>query len=163
MLLTILIILAVIYVVVDLIKKEQCPKKARPELLSQMQGRAILITGCDSGFGHALASHCRTQLSMVVIACCHNKNGREGSDALEQRDGCHVIRGFDVADPASVERARTRVDAILEEEGLPGLYCVVNNAAVLVFGEAEWQTSAQIAMQMQVLLFYLYLSVLGID
>lgn len=66
-------------------------------LYSSMRGgvsvanRAILITGCDSGFGLAMAMYCKQTLNMVVIACCHNKNGREGSDLLE-REGCHVIR-----------------------------------------------------------------------
>lgn len=35
----------------------------------QVQGKAVLITGCDSGFGHALAKHLHT-LGFTVFAGC---------------------------------------------------------------------------------------------
>lgn len=42
-----------------------------------------------------------------------------------------------------------QVDEILAAEGAE-LWCVVNNAACLVFGEAEWQTPGQIKRQLAV-------------
>lgn len=38
----------------------------------QVQGKAVLITGCDSGFGHALAKHLHT-LGFTVFAGCFLK------------------------------------------------------------------------------------------
>lgn len=35
----------------------------------QVRGKAVLITGCDSGFGHALAKHLHT-LGFTVFAGC---------------------------------------------------------------------------------------------
>ena len=34
-----------------------------------LRGRTVLITGCDSGYGHSLALHCAS-LGMRVIATC---------------------------------------------------------------------------------------------
>uniref|UniRef100_A0A915EPW8 Uncharacterized protein n=1 Tax=Ditylenchus dipsaci TaxID=166011 RepID=A0A915EPW8_9BILA len=35
-----------------------------------MKGKAILITGCDTGFGHDFAIRC-VQNGMIVFAGCH--------------------------------------------------------------------------------------------
>lgn len=35
----------------------------------QVQGKAVFITGCDSGFGHALAKHLH-KLGFTVFAGC---------------------------------------------------------------------------------------------
>ena len=89
-----------------------------------------------------MALHCRRQLGMVVLAACHCGHGREGARALAEV-GCRVLEDFDVTDPRSGERA-TR-----EAEGLE-LWAVVNNAAVLVFAEAEWQTQSMVETQLKV-------------
>lgn len=38
-------------------------------MLRQVKGKAVLITGCDSGFGHALAKHLH-KLGFTVFAGC---------------------------------------------------------------------------------------------
>ena len=48
-----------------------------------------------------------------------------------------------MTDAASVEAAVDVVDAVCGEDGL---HCLVNNAAVLVFGETVWQTDQQVMM-----------------
>ncbi len=45
----------------------------------------------------------------------------------------------DLTDESSVRSAAAAAESILSESGSE-LFCVVNNAAALVFGEAEWQT-----------------------
>ncbi len=57
---------------------------------------------------------------------------------------------FDVTEDASMERARSLVDSLLSENADMCLWSVVNNAAMLVFAAAEWQTPAQIKMQLAV-------------
>lgn len=43
--------------------------KAASNSALQVQGKAVLITGCDSGFGHALAKHLH-KLGFTVFAGC---------------------------------------------------------------------------------------------
>ena len=108
-----------------------------------LAGRTIFITGCDSGFGFSLASHC-AELGMKVVAGCFS--GGEGRRKLEGLEDVVVV-SLDVRDPASVAEA---VLVVRRVAGDDGLHCLVNNAAGLVFGEAAWQTEEQVRWQMEV-------------
>lgn len=109
---------------------------------------AVLITGCDSGFGFSLAVHCLKDLGLTVIAGCHMAHSDRGAKTLAEM-GAHVLEHFDVTDQAKIEAARSSVDAILAARDA-SLVALVNNAAVLVFAETEWQTARQIQLQMDV-------------
>ena len=63
-----------------------------------LTGKTIFITGCDSGFGFSLASHC-AQLGMKVVAGCFS--GGEGRRQLEDLEGVVVV-SLDVRQPESV-------------------------------------------------------------
>ena len=105
--------------------------------------RTVLITGCDSGFGFSLASHC-AELGMKVVAACYSDTS-EGAQQLRGR-GVTVVQ-LDLTQPASLE---TAVAAARSVAGEAGLHCLVNNAATMVFGETSWQTEAMIRNQMEV-------------
>ena len=105
--------------------------------------RTVLITGCDSGFGFSLASHC-AELGMKVVAACYSDTS-EGAQQLRGR-GVTVVQ-LDLTQPASLE---TAVAAVRSVAGEAGLHCLVNNAATMVFGETSWQTEAMIRNQMEV-------------
>ena len=105
--------------------------------------RTVLVTGCDSGFGFSLASHC-AELGMKVVAACYSDTS-EGAQQLRGR-GVTVVQ-LDLTQPASLE---TAVAAARSVAGEACLHCLVNNAATMVFGETSWQTEAMIRNQMEV-------------
>ncbi|XP_076026170.1 17-beta-hydroxysteroid dehydrogenase type 2 [Genypterus blacodes] len=91
------------------------------------QGRAVLITGCDSGFGHALAKRL-SDMGATVFAGVLSVDG-PGAQQLRER-GSHNLQvlQLDVTDAAQIQRAHRHVQAQVGEAGLWGL---VNNAGIL--------------------------------
>ncbi|KAK6479968.1 estradiol 17-beta-dehydrogenase 2-like [Huso huso] len=102
---------------------------ARSEKLLLVGNKAVLITGCDSGFGHALAKHL-DKLGFTVFAGVLNAQGL-GSEELK-RSGSErlVVLQMDVTDTAQIEQAYLQVKFHIEKTGLWG---IVNNAGVLEY------------------------------
>ncbi|CAG0902479.1 unnamed protein product [Darwinula stevensoni] len=97
-------------------------------------GRGVLITGCDSGFGHSLALHLHS-LGFVVFAGCLLKNkGGEGSKELSRVEGIHVLQ-LDVTNDDDLRKTLAYVKKNLPSLGLWG---IVNNAGVFSYGKVEW-------------------------
>ncbi|KAK7871246.1 hypothetical protein R5R35_007535 [Gryllus longicercus] len=96
-------------------------------------GRGVLVTGCDSGFGLALARRLQ-ELGCVVFAGCLQAANGDGAVELRRLPRVHVLQ-LDVTDDKQVEEAR-----IFVEENLPvnGLWGVVNNAGIFVCSPIEW-------------------------
>jgi len=114
-------------------------------------GKAVFITGCDSGLGFSFAHYCHN-LGMVVIAGCHTATSKQGADELEKLGGSgrmKVIRNFDICSKESIVMARKVVENVLSDTETE-LWAVVNNAAMLVLAKLEWQTDALIESQIQV-------------
>ena len=115
------------------------------------QGKAVFITGCDSGLGFSFAHYCHN-LGMVVIAACHTATSKQGADELEKLGGSGrmtVIRKFDIRSKESIVMARKVVENVLSDTETD-LWAVVNNAAMLVLAKLEWQTDSLIETQIQV-------------
>jgi len=116
------------------------------------QGKAVLITGCDSGLGYSLAVHCHS-LGMVVIALCHTSSSEAGADALEQlnEDGrMFVVRNWDITAQGAAEAAQREAVRAIEKSGSLQLWAVVNCAALLVMGKMQWQTEEMVRRQLEV-------------
>ncbi|TRY68523.1 hypothetical protein TCAL_09392 [Tigriopus californicus] len=113
--------------------------------------KAIFISGCDSGFGYSLALHCANNLGLLVIAGCYVPGGDEsGWKSLESSTkGNLKLVHLDVTKSRSIEEAVKATKAFLHSQEAR-LWCVVNNAAVLVFGQAEWQPMDMIRHQFEV-------------
>ncbi|XP_038136027.1 corticosteroid 11-beta-dehydrogenase isozyme 2-like [Cyprinodon tularosa] len=98
------------------------------------QGKAVFITGCDSGFGNAAAKRLDS-LGFEVFATVLNL---EGDGARELQRSCSsrlTLLQVDITQPQQVQQALLDTKAKL---GLRGLWGLVNNAGVCVnFGEAE--------------------------
>ncbi|KAK1133037.1 hypothetical protein K0M31_014400 [Melipona bicolor] len=105
----------------------------------------IVITGCSSGLGYTLALHCR-ELGATVIAGVL-QIGSPGAKRLLS-EGIFVYP-VDIRVIKSVENFRDFIQTVLTERNLT-LRCLINNAAVMVFGEFEWQTYEQLRNQMEV-------------
>ncbi|XP_076458086.1 short-chain dehydrogenase/reductase family 9C member 7-like isoform X1 [Babylonia areolata] len=96
------------------------------------EGKAVLITGCDRGFGHMLAIQL-AKLGYRVFAGCLDATGEGAVKLCKTSSNIEVIQ-LDVTSDEQVTKARTYVD----RQWGNGLWAVVNNAGVAVFAEAEW-------------------------
>ncbi|KAK8400502.1 hypothetical protein O3P69_003280 [Scylla paramamosain] len=102
------------------------------------KGRAVLITGCDSGFGLHLALHLH-KLGFRVFAGCLQADGRgrAGAESLQKlkSDRLHVVQ-LDVTSQAQVDKAVKEVKKILPDGEV--LWGLVNNAGWATYGDVEW-------------------------
>ncbi|KFM78837.1 Estradiol 17-beta-dehydrogenase 2, partial [Stegodyphus mimosarum] len=108
--------------------------------------KAVLITGCDSGFGHHLVKRLDSR-GYQVFACCLFPDG-EG--AVELRNSCsdrlHVL-GLDVTDDDSVKEAVTYVEQNL---GNSDFWAIVNNAGIYRGNNAELSSMEDYKYTMEV-------------
>ncbi|XP_068928400.1 17-beta-hydroxysteroid dehydrogenase type 2 [Petaurus breviceps papuanus] len=99
-----------------------------------VDGRAVLITGGDTGIGHALSKHL-DELGFTVFVGVLNEKG-SGAEAL--RKSCSKrtsVFQMDVTDPAQIKEVQAR---IAEKVQHTGLWAVINNAGVLgTLGDGE--------------------------
>uniref|UniRef100_A0A3B3CFV4 Zgc:113142 n=1 Tax=Oryzias melastigma TaxID=30732 RepID=A0A3B3CFV4_ORYME len=97
-------------------------------------GRAVLVTGCDSGFGHQLAG-ALDQKGFVVFAGCLSPDGEGAQNLIRESSGNLKVLKLDVTKEEEVQRAKKTVQENLPEKGL---WAVVNNAGVSDWAEIEW-------------------------
>ncbi|XP_056155326.1 D-beta-hydroxybutyrate dehydrogenase, mitochondrial [Lampris incognitus] len=109
-----------------------------PRGLVEVKGKAVFITGCDRGFGHALAKHLHKLGFTVFAGCLYKDEDGEGAKTLEEFhcDRMKVVQ-LDVTSEEQVNRAVEYIRNNLED-GERGLWAVVNNAGVSTFGEVEF-------------------------
>ncbi|KAG7159011.1 D-beta-hydroxybutyrate dehydrogenase-like 5 [Homarus americanus] len=102
-----------------------------------MSRKAVLITGCDTGFGHALALHL-DKMGVRVFACVL-KSGGEGAERLRKGGSSrlHVLQ-MDITNQEEVKKALEDVKNLLPAEEV--LWGLVNNAAICTHGAVEWVT-----------------------
>lgn len=108
-------------------------------------GKAVLITGCDSGFGELTALRLDSMGVRVFAGCLT----QAGVDRLAKRSSSRIIAFvMDVTKDADVKQAHERVSSSL----LPGeqLWALVNNAGILVQGHLEFLSLADYQRQMEV-------------
>ncbi|KAM9334056.1 retinol dehydrogenase 7 [Symphorus nematophorus] len=99
-------------------------------------GYAVLITGCDSGFGHQLA-RCLDHKGFVVFAGCLSPQGPGAQSLARQSSSNLKILKLDVTSDEDVQQAKETVQDNLPEKGL---WAVVNNAGISDWAEIEWST-----------------------
>ncbi|XP_066599031.1 estradiol 17-beta-dehydrogenase 2 [Prorops nasuta] len=108
--------------------------------------QVVVITGCDSGLGYSLALYCR-HIGITVIAGVLQIDG-PGAKVLSLHENIHVHH-LDITNTNSIHDFVKKVHSSMDEGNLV-LRTLVNNAAVMVFGEYEWQTEDQIEHQVRV-------------
>ncbi|XP_061661882.1 D-beta-hydroxybutyrate dehydrogenase, mitochondrial [Syngnathoides biaculeatus] len=109
-----------------------------PRGLVEVTGKAVFVTGCDGGFGLALAKHLH-ELGFTVFAGCllKDKSG-EGAKILEKlRSERMKVVQLDVRSDEQVDRAARFVRDNLEDSER-GLWALINNAGVSTFGGVEF-------------------------
>uniref|UniRef100_A0A671N3G9 Zgc:113142 n=1 Tax=Sinocyclocheilus anshuiensis TaxID=1608454 RepID=A0A671N3G9_9TELE len=117
--------------------------------LSDGFGRAVLITGCDSGFGHHLAKKL-DRMGFTVFAGCLCPEGPGAQSLVEEGSDRIKVLKLDVTKDEDVSLAKDFVQANLPEKGL---YAVVNNAGISDWGETEWSTAKDFQNMADVNLF----------
>ncbi|XP_009943642.2 17-beta-hydroxysteroid dehydrogenase type 2 [Opisthocomus hoazin] len=91
--------------------------------------KAVLVTGSDTGIGHALAKYL-DNLGFVVFAGVLNKDG-PGAEELRRTCSQRLsLLQLDITNPTQVKEAYLKVSDKVQNTGLWG---VVNNAGVLGF------------------------------
>lgn len=137
--------------------------------IDELNGKAILITGCDSGFGHSLALKCLTNGCIVYAGCFTQEvkeflrktrqffnfecfKGMQKLNTESQKIGVGKLRVFelDVREPESIEKAKQFVNGDLPQgQGTQSSKVFGNNIRVFVkvcthfsITPALWQLSA---------------------
>lgn len=95
--------------------------------------KAVLVTGCDSGIGHAVVRKLDS-LGMKVYAACLDINS-PGAVSLHNNcsENVHILQ-LDVTNKKDIENVVSFINNKVSSEGLWGL---VNNAGVWYFSEIE--------------------------
>lgn len=111
--------------------------------------KAVLITGCDSGFGLALVKKLDS-LGMKVFAGCLDK---DSIGAVSIRNNCsnrvHILQ-LDVTNEKEISEA---VQVVASHVGDQGLWGLVNNAGIWYFSELEMMSEKLIKKVVDVNLF----------
>ena len=105
-------------------------------------GRVVLITGCSSGIGAAIARRLQ-QAGWTVYATARNPEDLAGLKAL----GCRVL-ALDVEDEASMQAA---VETVIRQAG--GIGVLVNNAGYSQSGPVEMIAMARVRRQFETNVF----------
>uniref|UniRef100_UPI00398F122C 11-beta-hydroxysteroid dehydrogenase type 2 n=1 Tax=Pristiophorus japonicus TaxID=55135 RepID=UPI00398F122C len=91
-----------------------------------VQGKAVFITGCDSGFGKKMAQHFDS-LGFEVFATVLNKDGPGAKELLQMCSEQLTLIQMDLTKPEDIDGALQITKEKLGEKGLWGL---VNNAGM---------------------------------
>lgn len=143
------IILPVPAILLYVLAKLLSPRCSSSRNVQDGSGYGVLITGCDSGFGHELAC-CLDRRGFVVFAGCLSPEGAGAQSLNRQSSGNLKILKLDVTKDEDVQGAKRTVQENLPEKGL---WAVVNNAGISDWAEVEWSTIEDFRTMVDVNLF----------
>uniref|UniRef100_A0AC11DMY5 3-hydroxybutyrate dehydrogenase 1 n=1 Tax=Ovis aries TaxID=9940 RepID=A0AC11DMY5_SHEEP len=100
--------------------------------------KAVLITGCDSGFGFSLAKHLHSEGFLVFAGCLMKDKGSDGVKELDsmKSDRLRTVQ-LNVCKSEEVDKAAEVIRSSLEDPE-KGLWGLVNNAGISTFGDVEF-------------------------
>ncbi|XP_038066041.1 D-beta-hydroxybutyrate dehydrogenase, mitochondrial-like [Patiria miniata] len=104
--------------------------------IPSVRGRAVLVTGCDTGIGNTLARRL-DDLGFRVFAGCLFAEGPGALGLTSECSGRLEVIQLDVTSDHEVSQAVKSVRESLSTTG-DVLWGVVNNAGTACWGEAEW-------------------------
>lgn len=110
-------------------------------------GKAVLITGCDTGFGNML-TRCLSREGFMVYAGCLDSNS-EGAMFLKKSQNVRVLQ-LDVTKDNQVDEA---FETVKRDLGSRVLWAVVANAGIPNNGLIEWMTMESIVRVFDVNVF----------
>ncbi|KAL5019259.1 hypothetical protein ScPMuIL_004981 [Solemya velum] len=101
----------------------------------EARGKVVVVTGCDTGFGNTLARQL-DNLGYRVIAGFLDVTSQSALDLTKTTNNVSALQ-LDVTSEDQVDVATQRVTS--ELHGI-GVWALVNNAGLAIFGETEWCT-----------------------
>ncbi|KAK7111477.1 D-beta-hydroxybutyrate dehydrogenase, mitochondrial-like [Littorina saxatilis] len=107
-----------------------------------LDDKTVLITGCDTGFGHALAKDLH-QRGCNVIATVFRPDGEGAKSLRDVSSERMTVLPLDVSSDESVAQCLSHVKELSKNSGLWG---VVNNAGHNFVGDVELTTMRQYLM-----------------
>ncbi|XP_018006346.2 short-chain dehydrogenase/reductase family 9C member 7 [Hyalella azteca] len=116
----------------------------RQRHVSNMHKKAVLVTGCDSGFGNRLArrlAHMGFRVSYKVYAGCLFPDA-EAAEALVRDTNIRVLK-LDVTKQEDVDDCVLKVQQDLHENDDMAFWSVVNNAGIGHYGDFEFMSTSQ--------------------
>ncbi|KAI8844543.1 hypothetical protein BJ741DRAFT_588713 [Chytriomyces cf. hyalinus JEL632] len=109
----------------------------------QLKGHAVVISGCDTGFGHG-ASLALAKLGFNVFAGCYTTEGLASLERaavdVKTEIGCLTALPLDVTSDGSVAAFLEHIE---RETGSSGVYALINNAGIADIGQIEMLPMAQ--------------------
>lgn len=107
-----------------------------PKEVVSSEGKAVLITGCDTGFGLELVKRLSGK-GFTVYACCLSLDSEGALELAKGQFGPGEIKvlQLDVTKHDQVQAIVKKVEADLGDKEL---WSLVNNAGVAIFSELEW-------------------------
>ncbi|XP_037270183.1 retinol dehydrogenase 7 [Rhipicephalus microplus] len=102
------------------------------------KGKSVLITGCDTGFGHLLTKRLASDGFRVYAGCLSSKS--DGAMTLTLVPNVCVLH-LDVTKEDDIEKAYA---VIAKDNSNTALWAVVSNAGVTTVGPLEWHSMAKI-------------------
>ncbi|XP_004745360.1 D-beta-hydroxybutyrate dehydrogenase, mitochondrial isoform X1 [Mustela lutreola] len=113
-------------------------RRAYSDEVKPVGSKAVLVTGCDSGFGFSLAKHLHSKGFLVFAGCLMKDKGDDGVKELDslKSDRLRTVQ-LNVCKNEEVEKVVEIVRSSLEDPE-KGLWGLVNNAGISTFGEVEF-------------------------
>jgi len=110
-----------------LTKKYVLPRM--PQINSR--GKAVLVTGCDTGFGHGIAISLKNS-GFHVFACCLDPNGEGAKSLQSQSQGKLSVIPLDVSKEESVKKCHETIQKLMKDptNGIQELFAIINNAGI---------------------------------
>ena len=110
------------------------------------KGKAVLVTGCDSGFGHSIALNLK-KAGFHVFACCFDPEGEGAKSLISRSQGRNLtVISLDVTKEDSIKKCYEVVHGFLKDSAndVKELFAVVNNAGIAECRAIEMMTPPQV-------------------
>ncbi|XP_076047660.1 D-beta-hydroxybutyrate dehydrogenase, mitochondrial-like [Oratosquilla oratoria] len=117
------------------------------ENFADPKNRVVVITGCDSGIGHALALACHSW-GFTVLATCVNLDSPGALSLRNLGDERMVVANLDLRSDFE-HWGLLEVVQELEDRG-HYIWCLVNNAGVMTYAMFEWMQPQHVKAQLEV-------------
>ncbi|KAL1456817.1 hypothetical protein WDU94_001515 [Cyamophila willieti] len=117
-----------------------------PAAVQYNTSSAVFITGCDTGLGYSMAVYCKETFKLNVIASCVSRNS-VGAQMLDKL-GITVVE-LDLGNDTSTTNCGKFVEEYVTNNELK-LKVIVNNAAVMTFGELDWKPMDSVVKEVNV-------------
>ncbi|XP_012280679.1 D-beta-hydroxybutyrate dehydrogenase, mitochondrial isoform X1 [Orussus abietinus] len=116
-------------------------------------GKAVLITGCDSRVGYALAKQL-DELGYTVFAGFTNKSENEELAQILKKEASgrlHALQ-LDITSERDIHSTFLYVNENLPD-GAPGLWALIHTAAWVALGECEWVPTSVLKRSLEINFF----------